>query len=868
MMKAHYQLDYQECATLVATDLVRGLSPAEAALRLDKYGRNEMQAAKKTSLFKLFLEQLANPIVIILLIAVGIASFTGKLFEATLIGSIVLFMAIIGVFLEKRAGDAVAKLKSLTVFQSTVIRDNQQIHIEAAEIVLGDIVHLVEGDRVPADCRIFAANELEIDESLLTGESLPVSKNTELIPDTTQLGDQSNMLFAGTFVLQGNVKAIVVKTAGTTELGQIAEKLAESEAKETPLQLQLKKLSKLLFFSTIILCSLILLLAYLRGETFIDGLLQSLSLAIAFIPEGLTAVMTVVLGLGVKEMVTKQVIIKRLLAAEGLGSVSVLATDKTGTITTGKMTVEKLWVFDQFIDSKNFVPHNQLENLIVDVIRYCNNGKGATEQALIQFLDGIGVTFELEGRSKEHRFSSDIKRMSVIKEIEEQYFSYSKGAPDVLIPLCSHYVDHSTDKIKPLDETLVRVFLQKVEEIASEGYRVLCLAYHPLDTTVDINDREQIEKDSVFLGLIALMDPLRPEVKDTIKKLKQAGILPVMITGDHPAIARTIALQAGIYTDTITARVLTGTDLDQYFSGTSSTITKTDVITCSVFARVTPHHKNLLIELFKQEGKLIAMAGDGINDAIAVSRANIGIAVANATDIIKEAADVVITGSYDALANAVEVGRLIMTRTRLYLHYLLSGNLCQVGVFVLALIFNLPFPLTAVSLLIINLLTDAAPAMAMAVERGNTSVMQVPPKPAREGILNKPIYTSIAVQGLVSSILLFIVFYLTLPEGLLYAQTATFTAYIFQKLLRGFTARSLTESVFTYGFFTNKLMLWSIVSGFVIWYCLVYVFNATFQMVALPTNTLLIIATSALIPPITEELFKYFFRRQRVQKQI
>lgn len=861
-MTNFYQLSVQDSAKELATDCDDGLAPAEATLRLQQYGRNEILGAKKISILRLFFEQLANPIVVILLLAIGIASFTGKVFEAVLIGSIVLFMSVVGVFLEKKAGDAVAKLKGLTILKTTVIRGGKQYILDAADIVPGDVVYLHEGDRVPADCRVCMVNDLEIDESLLTGESLSVRKVVDAISDTVQLADQMNMVFAGTFILQGSVRAIVVATALRTELGKIAQKLAESEAKETPLQLQLKKLSKLLFVSTLLLCSVIMLLTFLRGESLLDGLIQSLALAIAFIPEGLTAVMTVVLGLGVKEMVRKQVIIKRLLAAEGLGSISVLATDKTGTITTGKMTVEKLWVFDTYIESKDFTPTNELERLIVDVIRYCNNAKGSTEQALVHFLVSIGVQFELESRVKEHRFSSEIKRMSVVKEVGDQYRGYSKGAPDVLIPLCTQFIDHKTNTLRALDAALIEKLLGVADMIAGDGYRVLCLAYNPLNGDVNIHDREQVEGDLVFLGLIALMDPLRAEVPQAVAKLRAAGITPLMITGDHPAIARTISLQAGICDASIDDTVLTGADLDQYFSGSGSLVEK-DVLACRVFARVTPNHKNQLIEMFQRNGKLIAMAGDGINDAIAVSRADIGIAVVNATDIIKEAADVVVTGAYDALVNAVEVGRLIMIRTRLYLHYLLSGNFCQVGVFVLALIFDLPFPLTAVSLLIINLLTDAAPAMAMAVEQGNASVMAVPPKPANEGILNKNIYISIAVQGLISSVLLFGVFYFTLPHGLLYAQTATFTAYIFQKLLRGFTARSLVDSVFTYGFFTNKLMLWSVLAALLVWFVLVYVFHDLFQMTPLPGNLLFLIFSIALVPPCTEELVKWFMRYKK-----
>lgn len=856
-MTKFYKEPFEKVAIFFSTDLKKGLKQSSISDIQEKHGKNKIESQNKESLFKMLLEQLSNPIVIILMIAVVLAAITGSFFEAGLIASIVIFMACIGVYLENNASNAVEKLKNLTVPETSVIRDGKLLHIASEDVVPGDVLYLHDGDRIPADARIFESNELEVDEMLLTGESIPAKKDSENLSNDTTINDQTNMLFAGSFVVQGTVKAIVTATGLKTELGKIAQTLSEAEENPTPLQIQLEQLGKILFWGTISLSALILALTVLRGNPIIQGIIESLSLAIAFIPEGLTAIMTVVLAMGVKEMVSKRAIIKRLLAAEGMGAVSILGTDKTGTVTKGKMTVEKIWVYGKEFDVQNFKPTSDLEKKIVDVITFCNNSKGATEIALVDFLNRIGVNSAASQRIKEHRFSSELKRMSVIHKIEDSLHTYSKGAPDVLLQFCTQYADHTTNSIQTLSEQKRDEILHNAETLARQGFRVIALTYkqHMFSGEESIEDRIQAEKDLVFIALIGLMDPIRPEVHATVQKLREAGIRAIMITGDHPEIAKTIAMHAGIISDSET-KVITGVELNHYFEGTNS-LTKQQIIDCSVFARVTPDHKLKLVELFQQFGHNIAMAGDGINDAIAINQADIGIAVANATDIIKEAADVVVTGSYDALANAVEVGRLVMYRTRLYLHYLLSGNFCQVGVFILALAFALPFPLTAVSLLIINILTDAAPAMAMAFERTSGSVMTEPPKPKSEPIINRPMWVSIALQGIVSSIFLFGVFYFSLPHGLIFAQTATFTAYIFQKLLRGLTARSFTQSVLRYGIFSNLFMFVSLLFALAVWFVVVYLVPDIFKMQPLPLKQLGIIFGLSLALPVLEEIIKF-----------
>ncbi len=858
-MYKYYQLSVKQTENLFKTSSQHGLSLKKVEENRAKFGVNKLDEAKKESILRLFVRQLENPIVLMLLVVVGIAAVTGEIVESVLIAGIVSFMALSGVYLEYKAGDAIGKLKKMTSVNTQVIRAGKFLEIPVEEVVAGDLISLKEGDRVPADCRIVFANEAEVDESSLTGESLSVNKKPETINEELVLADQKNMLFGGTFILGGNVRAIVVRVGGETELGRIAKAISETEEKPTPLQKQLIKLNFIILWGTLFVCGIILILTVIRGEPLLSALIEVLSLAIAFIPEGLGAVMTVTLAMGVKEMAVKKVIIKRLIAAEGLGSISLLATDKTGTITQNKMTVEKLWVIDQEIKSEGFKSKNLVEQKMIEIIRFCNNSKGATELALINFLEKIGLSYEIEERYLEHRFSSDLKRMMVVKKNDQSKIGYSKGAPDVLVHLCSKYLDSTLNKEFGLTEKIKEKVLKQTEVYALAGYRVLLLAYREFKFGHEHTDRRKDECDLVFVGLVGLMDPIRPEVKETVANLKKAGIRPVVITGDHPQIAKTIACQAGIVGSD--AGVMTGDELEKYFNGKSK-YSEDDIVSFSLFARVTPMQKNKLVDLYVKKGMLTAMAGDGVNDAVAISKCHVGIAM-NAVDVVNESADVVIYGGYDALASAVEIGRVIVQRTRLYLHYILSGNVCEVGVFILALIFNTPLPMTAIMLLIINLLTDAAPAMAMAFEKKDKDIMSQQPRSATEGIINGPIWVSIAVQGMISSAFLFLVFIYCLPLGLVVAQTATFTAYMFQKLLRAFTARSFTRSVFEYGFLSNRFTVIAVVFAFFVWLVMVYGVPGWSGTAPIPSLTLLWLFLLSLIFPVIEEVMKFTRRKKR-----
>jgi P-type Ca2+ transporter type 2C len=870
MFNNSHILSLEEIEQQSNSDFDMGLSDESIQANSEKFGSNILTEKRKVSLFIKFLQQLNNPLVILLIVTSVFALFIGDVVESILITTIVFFMALIGLYIENKSDQALSKLKSLVKVNVQVLRAGSKKTMSAEKLVVGDIIYLYEGDKIPADARIIKSQNLSINEMVLTGESLPVKKSFEYIGHKEDLiPSQLNMVFSGTNVSSGSAKCVVVKVGDTTEIGKVAMQLNDSsDNTQTPLQKELEKLSKLILYLTLVICIAVAGLTVIRAESInyeviIESLVLGLSLAIAFIPEGLSAVMTVTLALGVKEMVKYKVILKRLLAAESLGSVSIIATDKTGTITTGKMAVDKIWFMNREVEPRKVVGTTQAEKNLIDVVAYCNNSKGATEEALMNFLQDKGFrTGEVQARVAEHQFVSDLKRMTVLYKKEGAMNAFSKGAPEILVNLCTHYQDYDTDIINSLTEVEKQQILKKVDDFARDGFRVLGLAVKKVEDVDETQrDRNKDEANLVFVGLVALMDPLRPEVKDTVQSFLTAGIRPIMITGDHHEIAKTIARNAGIDDSD---NVITGVEIEEYFAKFAELTEsqKLKFLNCRVFARVTPDHKTKLIKLFQDSGYVIAMAGDGVNDAVAISKADVGIAVAGGSEIVKEVADVVITGGYDALSKAVEVGRLVLYRTRLFLHYILSGNVSEVGVFIFALAFNYRLlPLSAISLLIINVLTDAAPAMALSVEKGDKNIMRHPPRSASESIITKQIKQSIVIQGLLSSIFLFIVFVLTYDKGIFYAQTATFTAYIFQKLFRAFTARSFEESVVSYGIFSNKFMNVAVLISLSVWFVVVFITPEIFSMQPLAMVDLLVIAGFALIFPFIEEVLKAYRRR-------
>lgn len=848
-----YTLSVNDSLKKLKADPKLGLPKGVRSKLLEKYGYNKLPEPPKSSLLVDLIEQLKNPLVILLLAAAVLSGATGSNFEAILIFAIVFLMAGIGIFLERQSEKSLDKLKDLQTDYATILKNGKNEKIKSELLVPGDILVLTEGDKVPADARVIETNEVMLDESALTGEALPISKNIKPLAKNTALGDRTNMIFSGTAVVSGSVKAVVVATGQTTEMGKIAEYLKEGEVRLTPLQVELEKVGKFLLVGCIVVSAVIFVIYVAQGVSVTESLLTTASLAIAFVPEGLSAVLTVTLALAVREMVAKKVIVKKLLAAEGLGSITHIATDKTGTITEGRMHVDKVYLGGKLYAAKSGdLKKKKHFDRLIDIVRFCNNNKGPTEQALVAFLETHGYNYELEGRHAEYQFTSSFKRMTISRAHSGGVGFFSKGAPDILIPMCAKNIStggvfSAKDKEKTLKEA---------EKLASQGFRVLALADKIHKGKLVGKNRERAESDLVFVGLVALIDPLRDTVKETVAAMKTAGITPLMITGDHPAIARYIAIEAGILGKGKSELVITGNELDVMFARMDLPEVKKKLMNARVFARVRPEHKVMIVEMFQAEGFRIAMTGDGINDAAAIKRADVGIAMSNGMDITRDISDVVITGAYDALIRAVVIGRIVKLRTKLYLHYILSGNACQVGVFVAAVLLGLPSPLTPVMLLIINLLTDALPAMAMGVEPEDTDIVKQKVKKEGESIVSKEVVRGILVQGLVSTILLTGIFYLFLPMGLVYAQTIAFTFFIFQKVLRGITARSFTKSALSYGIFTNRLMNISLPLVVVVWFVCVFVFPGVFEMESIILTDLVLALLLASILPIVEETTK------------
>jgi Ca2+-transporting ATPase len=874
--KPFYQHSVSTVLEEFKIDQKTGLSDQIAKEKLAQNGKNSLTTRKIRSTLEVVWDQLKNPLILILL-AVGLIKIfnlipefaAGKfsiqsVVEILMVFAVVLISTFIGTTQELDAEKSLEKLRSQVRFGTRVLRGGKVIEIDAEDVVLGDILVLESGDRVPADARVLESINGHTNEALLTGESEEITKNSEII-ETDDLipADQKNMIFAGTNVVGGKIIALVVATAQETEFGKISKELEGAEAEDTKFQKQTKELLKNLTIMSGVAFVLmeVLYILVLKLDPIIS-IETGLALVISFIPEALSAVTVIVLSISAASLVKKGIIVKNLASAEGMGSVSTFLTDKTGTITKGQMSMEELWFLDGATKAVDFKPHGNREKAVLEILKFCNNGKGATEEALTNFIKKYGLEVEFFDRKVEYGYNSETKRMTVVRQQKSEISGYSKGAGEVMLPMCKYYHDHITDQKLELTKELREKVLKQIEDYASVGLRVLLLAYRDYPQNHNFGDRKHDENELVFVGLTCLFDPLREEVFETVSKFKGAGIDLIMITGDHPNIAKYLAQKAGILEGD--GEVITGFELEEYLQiglkNLDSKITQ-KLINTKVFARVAPKHKDFLVEFFKLNGRIVAMAGDGVNDAVAIKKANIGIAVKNAVDWVRDIAGIVVTGGFDALIQAVEEGRKIIYRARLFSHYLLSGNISQVGIFILISLTAKNAPLTSLQLLVINLLTDTLPAVAMAYEEVPEEIMKQKPEPSSANLINKPIWASIIVQGVVTSIFLFWVFTSYQNKGLQYAQTMTFLAYLAQKLYRAFTARSFTKSIFEIGFFSNKITVYSVFGSLLIAGILAWPLAEFVGMKAVNLADFGLVAAVALIIPIVEEIFKFVRRK-------
>jgi len=790
----------------------KGLNAHEAEQRLHDYGFNELKGKEGLHPLRIFFQQFSSPLVWILLVALIFSIVLNEVIDATVIGIIVVANAILGFIQEYKAEKSIEALKKMASPKARVLRDGKEIKIESRLLVPGDIIFLETGDKIPADARLIEAHNLHLEEASLTGESSSVPKKIEIL-DEVPLADRKNMVFSSTIVSNGRARAVVVHTGMTSEIGKIAKMISDSHEQLTPLQKKLRELGKYLTIAVVIVAIIVFGAGLLTGGSATEMFLVAIALAVAAIPEGLPAVITISLSIGVQRMIKKNALVRKLASVETLGSVDVICTDKTGTLTHNQMTVQKIWTNDKVYDvtgagydpKGNFKLGKKLANpsefeQILKIGLLCNdahfsgsNGNrelfgDPTEAALIVSSEKAGLQLKDYGkRVDEISFSSERKMMTAI---HEDNTSYTKGAADIIIERCDKILMNG--QVQRLDRNLKKKVLEQNESFAKDALRVLGFAYKEKSIITNA------EENMIFVGLQAMIDPPREEVKESIKECHSAGIRVIMITGDHLTTAKAIAAKLGILGEAVTGEQLDKMkDLDK------------KILRIGIFARVNPEHKLLIVQALKDKGHVVAMTGDGVNDAPALKKADIGISMGLAgTDVAKEASDMILTDdNFTSIVSAVEEGRGIFDNIRKFVNYLLSSNLGEIAVILLATLFGLPLPLTAIQILWVNLVTDGLPATALGLDPYAKGIMNRPPRPARESILSKELSSDIIIYGLLMGVGCLVLFWLYLGSGLLKAQTMAFTALVIFEMLR----LQIIRSEYRVSLFSNKYLIGAVV---------------------------------------------------------
>ncbi|CZI74537.1 Calcium-transporting ATPase [Legionella pneumophila] len=824
---------------LFQTDLSLGLSEKVAEQRLKEVGPNLLSQQKKTSPFVIFLQQFASVVIWVLLGAVVVSFLLDEKADAIAILAIVILNAIIGFFLEYRADRAMLALQQMAAPKATVLRDGHAKVIAASDIVPGDILLFESGDLIAADARLFELSALKVNEAPLTGESIPVAKNLEVCAKETPLADRKNMVFTGTSIADGTGRALVVATGMQTEMGHIAKMLGEASRDETPLQKKLNQVGSRLLWLCFFIIIAIFGLGLLRNISLFSLFMSSVSLAVAAIPEGLPAVVTVALALGVQRMVRRAVLVRRLSAVETLGCLQVICTDKTGTLTVGEMTARQLVTASDVYSihgegynlSGGFTLQGQEINVSEDPLLQatlqamvaCNNASfesqggqvatvgDPTEVALLVAAAKGGLwRGELQTsypRIKELPFSSERKRMTVVCRQDHEHIAFVKGAPEVILERCTHILTKTgIKKLTPNDKARMK---QSCELMASEALRLLAFAKRQLEPAALEKEEEEIEHNLVFLGLIGLQDPPHASSKESISRCKKAGIKPVMITGDHPDTARAIAKELGILE--AGDRLLTGNELENMPEEEFNHCVK-DI---AVYARVTAEHKLKIVRAWKKQQMVVAMTGDGVNDAPALKEASVGIAMGKTgTAVTKEASDIIVMdNNFTSIVAGIEEGRTIYDNIAKTLAYLLAGNSGELLVVFIALLIGWPLPLLPIQLLWINLVTDGLPAIGLATDMSEPGILNRPPRATQKSMMDRAFFKRVTFVGCLKALVILSVFayeYL-IDKDLIQAQDAAFSVLVTAELLWAFGARSDTKNIWQVGLFSN-LRLFFIVS--------------------------------------------------------
>ena len=876
-----------------------GLAPPEAQKRLGRYGANELAEKKGVSPWTLFLQQFKSFLIIILLIAVVLSAVLGEVADAVIIGIIILFASGLGFFQEYRAERAMETLKRMAAPTASVRREGKEVEIPARELVPGDIIILRTGDKIAADARLIEAVNLKTGEAALTGESTPVEKEDSVIGGEAPVGDRCNMVYMGTAVIGGRGNAIVTATGMDTEFGQIASLLQEVKAERTPLEINLDRTGKWIAISALSLCFLLAGLGVLRGHELLEMLIWGIALAVAAVPEALPAVVAISLSLGVRRMAKRHALIRKLPAVETLGSTTFICSDKTGTLTQGKMTVRRIYADDSSIDISGvgYEPEGEfsvggepvgvesesaLEKLLL-IGALCNDtaltasgrvwdvSGDPTEGSLLVTAAKAGLWPEELNRQfpriGEIPFSSERKRMTTVHRTPEGSVAYSKGAPELVLGSCRYiYAEGRERELTDKDrESIIAVG----RGMSDDALRVLGLAYKRLD---DGEISEAIEQDMVFTGMVGMIDPPRPEAKKAIERCYQAGVKSVMITGDHKKTAVAIARELGLLKEGL---ALTGVELDAL----SQAELEEMVERIEVYARVSPAHKLRVVEALTKRGHVVAMTGDGVNDAPALKKADIGIAMGiTGTDVTTEAADMVLTDdNFASIVAAIEEGRGIFSNIKKYLMYLLSSNIGEILLMAGAILFGpllgLPagaIPLVAIQILWVNLATDGLPAIALSVDPPAPDLMKQKPRPRGQGVFTKEVVTLMVVGGVWSCLVNLGVFKwaLDVGRGMLEAQALCFLTLVLIQFFKAYNFRSDKQSIFKIGFFKNKWLNIAIVWEIALLAVIVYTpaLQPSFHTFSLGGfDWLLVVLLAATIFPVLE-LTKAFFRWRERQK--
>lgn len=911
------------------THLERGLTQAQAQERIARFGRNELTERPRPGFLALLWDQFKNFLVVILIIAAVVSLALGEYVDSFAIMFIVLLNAVVGVFQESKAEQALAALQKMAAPQAQVIRDGQQIAIPGREIVVGDIVLLEAGNYVPADLRLVESVNLKIEEASLTGESVPVEKHASVVLDKEiPLGDRKNTAFMGTLITYGRGKGIVTGTGMNTQIGLIAEMIQSFETEETPLQKKLEHLGKVLGTACLAICALVFIYGLFRDTPLMDAFsggfveylkaekkdiihlfMTAVSLAIAAVPEGLPAIVTICLALGMQRMIRHNALIRKLPAVETLGCATVICSDKTGTLTQNQMTVVQAWAGgthfrvtgegycpsgEFFVGTKPFVPHTDPDaTLLLQGALVCNDAR------LEETLDEAGLTSwqiigdptegamivaaakggyrrdELEQtlpRIQEIPFDSERKRMATIHRVAgpqaqalvarlgaAPLVAFVKGAPDVVLDLCGQRLEDGT--AISLTPEMREAILAQNRDMASKALRVLAVACRPMQEVPSSISPETVEKELVFVGLLGMIDPPRPEVIEALKVARGAGLKSIMVTGDYKDTAEAIARDIGLLTPG--GLVLTGPEIEKLSD--AELVDRVDRL--DVCCRVSPQHKTRIVDALKTRGHVVAMTGDGVNDAPALKRANIGVAMGIVgSDVAKQTADMILTDdNFASIVAAIEQGRIIYSNIRKFVYFLLACNVGEILIIFGSMLVGLPIPLRPVQLLWLNLVSDGAPALALGLEKGDPDIMKDPPRSPQEPVINRDMAIGIGVIGVVDALAVLGVFFLALqryPGHLAAAQTIAFVTLCSSELIRAFTARSEHHSVFSIGVFSNRWMVWAVGVSFLLVLMVVYVpfLRPFFDTVPLSASDWFFMLPFFFASPVAMELLKVYFR--------